>query len=134
MNVSVVMNTNQESSLNDIILTFACLLLCLAAGYAMQWLVGGLPASLFGMIFFTTTLHFKWLDAKRVERTISWCIRHMAVCFVPAGVGIIEHQQLVINYGISIVCITFVTTFIILAFVGKCYQASQNFDKASEQR
>ncbi len=46
----------------------------------------------------------------------------MAVCFVPAGVGIMNHFELVKQFGITIVAITFVTTFLLLTLVGLHYQ------------
>ena len=46
----------------------------------------------------------------------------MAVCFVPAGVGIVNHLDLVRQFGLAIVSITFVTTFILLTLVGLIYQ------------
>ncbi|WP_448563631.1 CidA/LrgA family protein [Thalassotalea ganghwensis] len=128
MNVLAVMNIKRNTQFSDVIVTLAGLSICLAVGYLMQGLYQGFPASLYGMICFTIALHFKWLSAKRFESTIAWCIRHMGVCFVPAGVGIIEHQQLISEFGAVIVIITFITTFIILSFVGKCYNPKRKDD------
>jgi holin-like protein len=46
----------------------------------------------------------------------------MGVCFVPAGVGIINHLDLIKQHGLAIVAITFSTTFILLTVVGLHYQ------------
>ena len=46
----------------------------------------------------------------------------MGVCFVPAGVGIINHLELVKEFGVVIVAITFASTFILLTIVGLYYQ------------
>jgi holin-like protein len=106
----------------NIIYAIICLIACLLVGYGVAYSLGGLPASLYGMIVFTLALHFKLLKAEKIEQTIAWCLKHMGVCFVPAGVGIIEHYQLVKNHGIAIVAITFATTFLVLTFVGIYYQ------------
>lgn len=46
----------------------------------------------------------------------------MGVCFVPPGVGIINHFDLIQQHGIAIVAITFATTFILLTLIGLHYQ------------
>ena len=102
------------------------LLICLAAGYGINTLIGGLPPSLYGMVVLTIALQLKWINADRVSACIAWGIRHMGVCFVPAGVGIIEHENLIKQHGLAIVLITFLTTFLLLSFVGIAYQ---NYEK-----
>ena len=95
---------------------------CLAFGKLIAATMGGLPASLYGMLIFTSALHFQLINAKRVSASITWIIQNMGVCFVPAGVGIINHYQLIQAHGITLVAIIFVSTFILLTFVGLSYQ------------
>lgn len=95
---------------------------CLALGKIIAAYSGGLPASLYGMLIFTSVLHFQWINPKRISATVSWIIQHMGVCFVPAGVGIIDHYQLIKDHGITLVAIIFISTFILLSFVGLTYQ------------
>ena len=54
----------------------------------------------------------------------------MGVCFVPAGVGIINHLDLIKQHGIAIVAITFVTTFVLLTVVGLHYQRYERHKKS----
>lgn len=98
------------------------LLICLGCGYGLNYLLGGLPPSLYGMAILTIALQIKWINADKLSAFIAWSIRHMGVCFVPAGVGIIEHGNLIKQHGLAIVVITFITTFLILTFVGVIYQ------------
>ncbi|GHE81218.1 CidA/LrgA family protein [Thalassotalea profundi] len=98
------------------------LLICLGLGYGISAITGGLPPSLYGMAILTLSLQLKWISAERISVFTTWAIRHMGVCFVPAGVGIIEHKQLIQQHGLAIVAITFVTTFLVLTFVGLIYQ------------
>jgi holin-like protein len=42
----------------------------------------------------------------------------MGVCLVPAGMGIIDHFQLIQNHGIALVIIICSSTFILLTTVG----------------
>ena len=53
----------------------------------------------------------------------------MGVCFVPAGVGIINHFELIKHHGLAIVFIIFITTFILLSFVGIVFEYVLNRDK-----
>jgi len=95
---------------------------CLALGKLYSYAAPVLPGSLYGLIIFTLSLHFRVFDADRIKSTVVWCLKHMGVCFVPAGVGIINHFDLIKQFGIAIVLITFATTFILLTLVGLHYQ------------
>ncbi len=95
---------------------------CLALGKLIAAYFGGLPASLYGMLIFTSVLHFHLVKAERISATIAWIIQHMGVCFVPAGVGIINHYQLIKTHGFTLVVIIFLSTFLLLTFVGLGYQ------------
>ncbi|WP_281556496.1 CidA/LrgA family protein [Thalassomonas sp. RHCl1] len=92
----------------------------LGAGKMLAATLEGLPGSLHGMIVFTVLLHFQVFDAQIIKPAITWIIQHMGVCFVPAGVGIINHFELIQQHGLAIVAIIFITTFILLTFVGLC--------------
>lgn len=96
--------------------------LCVLLGKLIAHAIGTLPSSLYGLICFTLLLHFNILSAKRINNTIEWAISNMGVCFVPSGVGIIDHFDLVKEHGISIVFIVFLSTFILLTFVGLFFQ------------
>jgi len=96
----------------------------------VRYAISGLPASLYGMIVFAVLLHFRICDAQRVKLSITWAIRNMGICFVPAGVGIIEHFELIKSYGVALVTIIFLTTFLLLTFVGVIYQQIENKEQA----
>ncbi len=57
---------------------------------------------------------------------MEWVLANMPVCFVPAGVGIINHYELIKDHGIMLVTIIFLTTFLLLTFVGLTYQRQLN--------
>jgi len=96
--------------------------LCLVLGHFISGYLGGLPRSLYGLIFFTLLLHWRWVDANRVKASIAWGLRNMGVCFVPAGVGIIEQFELIKQHGLAIVGITFITSLLLLTFVAYFYR------------
>jgi holin-like protein len=95
---------------------------CVALGKLCAYFVPVLPSSLYGLIIFTLTLHFRLFNAAHIKSTVIWCLKHMGVCFVPAGVGIINHFELIKQFGLTIIAITFATTFILLTIVGLHYQ------------
>lgn len=90
----------------------------LMAGKLLAATIGGLPASLHGMMVFTLLLHFQVFDANKIKGSITWIIQHMGVCFVPAGVGIINHFELIKQHGLSLVIIIFISTFLLLTLIG----------------
>lgn len=96
--------------------------LCLLAGKLMAATFGGLPPSLYGMMCFSLTLHLRLFDGEKIQQSIGWIIKHMGVCFVPAGVGIINHYDLLRQHGFTLVAIIFVTTFVLLTLTGLAYQ------------
>lgn len=98
--------------------TFSAIAVCLLIGNGLNHFVGGLPASLYGMVLFAFTLKIKLFNAQKIQDTIKWIISHMGVCFVPAGVGIMNHFDLLKQQGVSIILIVIVTTLFLIAFIG----------------
>lgn len=109
--------------------SIAFITLCLLLGYGIHFTIGGLPSSLYGMIIFTLFLHLRICNADKVKASIAWGLKHMGVCFVPAGVGIINHYQLIKTHGLTLVAITFISTFFILTFVGVVAQRFESSNK-----
>jgi len=108
--------------MKDAIYSIIAVVLCLSLGKLATALLGGFPASLYGMIMFTLLLHLQLLNANRIKKSIEWALQNMGVCFVPAGVGIINHFELIKNHGLTIVFIVFITTFLLMTLVGIWYQ------------
>ena len=102
------------------------ILSCVALGKVCAFHAPLLPGSLYGLMLFTLTLHVRIFDADRIKDSVVWGVKHMGVCFVPAGVGIMNHFDLIRQFGITIVMITFITTFILLTIVGLHYQRYAN--------
>lgn len=100
--------------------------LCVFFGKIIAHYLGGLPSSLYGMIIFTFALQQRYADATKIKTFIDWVMKNMGVCFVPAGVGIINHFGLIKQHGIAMIAIIFLTTFVLMSFVGICYQTKVN--------
>jgi holin-like protein len=104
--------------MKNIAYTLFAIALSLALGKLVNALLAGLPASLYGMIFYCVLLQMNIIDAKRVSKTNLWLVKHMGVCFVPAGIGIINHFELIKEHGVALISIIFVSSFILLTLIG----------------
>jgi holin-like protein len=104
--------------MKNIVYTIIAISLCLIAGKVLNSAVGGLPASLYGMIIYCLLLQLGWLVPDKVHKASQWGIKHMGVCFIPAAVGVINHYELIKNHGHAIVVIIIFTTFALITFTG----------------
>jgi len=97
--------------------TLFAISLSLALGKLANFAIGGLPASLYGMVIYCLLLQLNWLSPTRVKKANHWLVKNMGVCFVPAGVGIINHFDLIEQHGIALISIIFISTFVLLTLV-----------------
>jgi len=104
--------------MKNVLYTIFSISISLLLGKLANHLLAGLPASLYGMVIYAILLHLNWLSPKRVSATNQWLIKNMGVCFVPAGLGIINHLQLIQEHGIALISIIFSSTFILLTVIG----------------
>lgn len=104
--------------MKNVLYTLFAISICLLLGKLTNHLLAGLPASLYGMVIYAVLLQVNWFSAKRVAMTNQWLIKNMGVCFVPAGLGIINHFQLIQEHGVALIAIIFSSTFILLTVIG----------------
>lgn len=104
--------------MKNIVYTLFAIALSLGLGKFVNASLGGLPASLYGMIFYCIMLQINLIDANKVNKTNIWLVKHMGVCFVPAGIGIINHFELIKNHGIALISIIFFSSFVLLTIIG----------------
>ncbi len=104
--------------MKNIIYTIIAISICLTAGKLLNSAIAGLPASLYGMLIYCFFLQLGWLTPDKVHKANQWIISHMGVCFIPAAVGVINHFELIKNYGYAIVVIIVFTTFVLITFIG----------------
>lgn len=109
-------------SILNIAYSLSIIVICLFLGYLLNSALGRLPSSLYGMILFAVMLKLKWADPEKIKKTIQWIITHMGVCFVPAGVGIMNHFDLLKSHGVSIIFIVLFTTLLLITFIGLAHK------------
>lgn len=105
------------------------ILFCLLAGKATYYFLGGLPASLYGMLYFALLLNANVFKSDKIRPTITRIIQNMGVCFVPAGVAAIDHLDMIKEQGLIIVTMILITTMLVIASVGLIAQSKLTIQK-----
>ncbi|WP_347297787.1 CidA/LrgA family protein [Dolosigranulum savutiense] len=77
-----------------------------------------IPGSVLGMIFFFLALQFELIQLEQVEEAGEWLTDNMAILFVPAGVGLMTHFNILGDIWWQLLIIIFVSTILMLGFVG----------------
>jgi len=104
--------------MKNVFYTIFAISICLLLGKLTNYLFAGLPGSLYGMVIYATFLQLNWFSPKKVTSANQWFIKHMGVCLVPAGMGIIDHFRLIQEHGIALIFIICSSTFILLTIIG----------------
>ena len=121
-------NTSLTLFSNHLYSVFA-VTLCLAAGYAINAVITFIPPSLFGMVILAFGLRIEWIKPDKLNSTINWIIKNMGVCFVPAGVGIMEHFHLIQHDGPVMLLLIVFSTLLLMVIVGWLYQYIQKSEQ-----
>lgn len=102
-----------------IVRDMAILLACTLAGECIAKLLPfPFPGSIIGMLLLFVALVTGLVKADWVERGATLLLRHMAVMFVPLGVGLVGYLGLLGGGALPFVLSTVVSTFATLAVVG----------------
>lgn len=81
-----------------------------------------LPGSVVGMLLLAGALHFRWMPAAWVEPAAELLLRHMALLFVPPGVGLMLQYDLLRREWLPIVAASAASTLAVLLVVGRLQQ------------
>jgi holin-like protein len=81
-----------------------------------------LPGSVVGMLLLAAVLHFRWMPAAWVEPAAEQLLRHMALLFVPPGVGLMLQYDLLRRDWLPIVVASAASTLAVLLVVGRLQQ------------
>lgn len=118
----------------QLIVGFLILLVFYFAGQCISYLIGGyIPGNIIGMILLFSALYFKLLNPARVKSIATGLTRNMAIFFIPAGVGLIESQDILAQYWLSITIVSAISTILVIAVVGLIQQKMEtkrrNYDQ-----
>ena len=94
---------------------FACLLLLQTVGELLvHWLHLPFPGPVLGLLLLLGALRWPPLQAP-IAAAAELLLEHLSLLFVPVGVGVITHLDLVARYGGRLIAIIVVSTWLGLA-------------------
>ena len=73
-----------------------------------------LPGPVLGMLFLLLALRWPWVQAC-VGAVAEFLLSHLSLLFVPVGVGVMTHLELMGQYGLRIGLVVVVSTWVSLA-------------------
>ena len=90
----------------------AILLLLQAFGEALTHVLGlPLPGPVLGLLLLLVALQWPWLR-EPVSATAEFLLTHLSLLFVPVGVGVITHLDLVSHYGLQLLVVIVLSTWL----------------------
>jgi len=95
-----------------VLLVFQALGEALAHAFALPF-----PGPVLGMILLLPALRLAWLR-EPVRAAAEALLSHLSLLFVPVGVGVITHLDLISRYGVRLLLVIVVSTWIGLAVTG----------------
>lgn len=106
------------------ILSFSILFIFLLLGQAISHGAGlAVPGNVLGMLLLTVALLTGCIKEVWVKPGADFLLNHMAFLFVPAGVGIMEHFELISANWAALLTLVAVTTLITMAVTAYIQQA-----------
>lgn len=107
---------------------------CLAIGEIIVYYTSlPLPSSIIGMLCLCGALHFKLVKLEWVHTVSTFLIRNMAIFFVPPGVGLMIHFNLIKNEIFAILAACVISTLLVLVASGWTHQYLRNNKKRNAQ-
>jgi len=98
---------------------FAVLLLMQFAGEMLcQTLTLPLPGNVVGLVLLLLAFQVGLVKVEWVNEASDLLLSHMALFFVPAGVGVMVYFDLLAKEWLPIVCATALSTFAVMAITG----------------
>nr|WP_257571316.1 CidA/LrgA family protein [Tetragenococcus halophilus] len=97
------------------------------AGEALSLLIPiAIPGSVIGMVLLFFSLHFGWLEMEKVADVGNFLTNNMAIFFVPAGVGLMSHLDILASIWGRLLIIIFISLITVLTLVGIIVQKIKN--------
>jgi holin-like protein len=101
----------------------AIIFACLALAELIVYLTGiRFPSALIGMLLLTLFLSLGWVKLEWVKGVSDFLLAHLGLFFVPPGVALMLHFDLIAAELLPIVVATLVSTVAVLAVTGWTHQ------------
>lgn len=110
------------------ILQCAVLFAFLAIGELIVWLTDiPIPSSIIGMLLLTAALKAKIVKLRWVSGISDFLVKNLGFFFVPAGVALMLHFDLIKSQWLPIVGSALLSTIIVLAVTGWVHQLTRKY-------
>jgi len=100
------------NTFKNFVLTIATIALSLACGKALNHAIGGLPASLYGLLLFAGILRIGIFNPDHCGAVVPKLIYYMPLVFIPVCVGMMEYLDLLTEIGLKVLVIGVSTTLL----------------------
>lgn len=105
---------------------FVILCVCLFLGAITRSIINyPIPEPVYGMIYLFIALHFNIIKSEDIKQTSDGILKNLAFLFVPAGVGVLAHLDLIKGNIFQIIIIVILGTIITMALTGLLVQFLQ---------
>jgi holin-like protein len=99
------------------------ILVFLAAGnVAASWLAVPFPGSVIGMVLLVVALQIGLVRVEWVKPMAELLLRHMALFFVPPGVGLMLYFDVITAEWLPIIVAGVISTLVVMVVVGRVHQ------------
>ncbi|MBR1931925.1 MAG: CidA/LrgA family protein [Lachnospiraceae bacterium] len=82
-----------------------------------------IPASIYGIVILFVGLMTKLIPMEAVKDTGKFLIEIMPIMFIPAAVGLIESWEILSDSLPQYICLTAITTFLVMGVSGRITQS-----------
>ncbi len=101
----------------------ASLFVCQLAGETAVRALGlPVPGPVVGMVLLFTLMLMRAPLPAMLGDTADGLLRHLSLLFVPAGVGVVQHLELLGNTGLRLITVVVLTTVIVLAVTALTFE------------
>ena len=100
----------------------------LAIGELIVWLTGiKLPSSIIGMLLLTACLQLKWINLRRVEGIANFLVKNLGCFFIPPGVALMLHLNIIKAQLLPIIAASVVSTVVVIIVTGQIHQLVRKY-------
>ncbi|CAF1719792.1 Holin-like protein CidA [Bacillus subtilis] len=81
-----------------------------------------IPGSIIGIVILFTLLHFNIIKLEWIELGAAWLLGELLLFFIPSAVGVIEYGDIMSKFGVSILLVVIISTFVVMVSTGTLTQ------------
>lgn len=92
------------------------------------------PGNVIGMALLTLALMAGWVKLESVERVSDALLKHLALLFVPPGVGVMVYADLIRREGLALLVSTVLSTIVVLVVTAQMVHGLEKLRSRSSTR